>query len=352
VAPEVEGTCTVTATSVEDPTASATATVTVSTVSDDLITHYTFDVAPGLDSSGAGNDATAYGDPDLVSGVSGTALLLDGVDDYLRRGALLDGSLLSAYTHMAWFRVDAYPPNADGTIIFSDETSDGMLGMRLTQDGKPRPVHHTGVEYIDWTPGPSVALGGWHHYAVTWSGSELVYYLDGNEIGTAAVSGIKTAPAGLAIGALAYWLDQGINGGGLFTGAIDEFRMYSRALTTTEIEAAFGEVGDRDSYVLSSTPDGLGDMSADDDMDVYLNDVFLREDPSAFAGPRFGPLAFTATSGDIVRVVVTNNYQSTCAWTDVWLIAPDGEATMILEGEPYLASCSIGVMADSSYTLP
>ena len=51
-------------------------------------------------------------------------------------------------------------------------------------------------------------------------------------------------------------------------------------------------------------------------------------------------------------VVVANNYQSTCAWTDVWLIAPDGEATMILEGEPYLASCSIGVMADSSYTLP
>lgn len=317
-----------------------------------LVAYYTFDTVPGADSSGVGNDAVAYGDPELVPGVLGSAVRLDGVDDYLRRGALLGGNKFSEYTHMGWFRVDAHPSDVDGSVIFSDETTDGMLGLRLGEDGKPSPVHHTGTDYIDWFAGPSVAVGNWHHYAVTWDGTELVYFLDGLVVGNASVTGVKSAPEDVTIGALAYWLDSGLNDGGLFTGAVDELRVYTRALLPTEVQSAYADVLGHDSYLLSSTPDGLGDIGADDDIDVFLNSSVLREDPRPSAGPRFGPLAFIANPGDVLQVVVTNNYQNTCSWDDIWLIDPTGASTLVLEGEPYLGTCSIGVVAEAEFVIP
>ena len=54
-------------------------------VTDGLIAHYSFDDCQNLGKEESGNNQAAVivGDPQCVCGVSGNALLLDGIDDYL-----------------------------------------------------------------------------------------------------------------------------------------------------------------------------------------------------------------------------------------------------------------------------
>ena len=61
-------------------------------------------------------------------------------------------------------------------------------------------------------------------------------------------------------------------------------------------------------YVLSGNADGTGTIGANDDLDVYLNGTYLYHDTDPSSGPPFGPLEFSASPGDALRIVATNNY--------------------------------------------
>lgn len=75
--------------------------------------------------------------------------------------------------------------------------------------------------------------GTWHHIAIVREGTgsgELKFYLDGDAVGTATHSDSVPNASYLYIGATSY--DDEV-----FNGQIDDVRFYTRALTSTEVEA-------------------------------------------------------------------------------------------------------------------
>ena len=78
--------------------------------------------------------------------------------------------------------------------------------------------------------------GKWHHAAVTFNGSAVSLYVDGNEIGKLATNNAtidNTGTQPLRIGANSMNLDK------FFTGDIDEIRVWDRPLTLSEVEKAY-----------------------------------------------------------------------------------------------------------------
>ncbi|HTV61292.1 MAG TPA: LamG-like jellyroll fold domain-containing protein, partial [Verrucomicrobiae bacterium] len=83
---------------------------------------------------------------------------------------------------------------------------------------------------VSSTTGPAITDTNWHHIAVTYSGSTVDFYLDGNLADSVAhsVTFTFTTPAG--IGCYADAKNQG------FLGSLDEVSVYNRVLTSTEIQ--------------------------------------------------------------------------------------------------------------------
>lgn len=81
----------------------------------------------------------------------------------------------------------------------------------------------------------NIADNTWHHIALTYNGTALQLYLDGqNDGSTTNIPGTLDADAiNLAVGATS-------NGAAPFRGRIDDVRIYNRALSQSEITALYG----------------------------------------------------------------------------------------------------------------
>ena len=77
--------------------------------------------------------------------------------------------------------------------------------------------------------------GNWHHVAATYDGSLAKLYLDGNLIGTSLAGTVSTNSSNFAIGAYNNGSDA------LFNGSIDQVRIYSSALSASDVEALASE---------------------------------------------------------------------------------------------------------------
>ncbi len=198
------------------------------------------------DSSGNGNDGTAYGaDISVNGGVSGNAGYFDGNRDYIKdinSDAFNTGNEL---TLEAW----VYLPNAgnDQKIIGKASTATGsVLGgyiLGVTNSKIYPEVWDTSNTRYSFEAG-SIDSSTWTQLVVTYTaGGELKAYINGVEVGnTTAGSAIRSLPSSVVIGA-APW-DQRYYG---TRGKIDEVKVYNRALNATEIEneylAAYGSFG-------------------------------------------------------------------------------------------------------------
>jgi len=118
----------------------------------------------------------------------------------------------------------------------------GLLAQALyasTDNNRPSAhVYATGDHELR---GPvAIPVGAWTHLATTYNGSTLTLFVNGVSVATQAATGSIASNTGpLRIGGNAIW-------GEYFNGLIDEVRVYSRALSASEIQ------GDMDRSV---TPD-------------------------------------------------------------------------------------------------
>ena len=203
-----------------------------------LVAAYGFDETSGAhatDASGNGNEGSLIGAARTTSGQYGRALTFDGLNDQV---AVLDDAsldLTDAMTLEAWVRPS--PANAGWrTVVLKEQPGDLVYGLYAAATGF-RPSGHVFVGGNDERVQAPAALPGnaWSHLATTYDGSALRLYVNGALVGTIAATGdMGTSSGPLRVGGNSIWDEW-------FEGAIDEVRVYDRALTAAQIQDDMSE---------------------------------------------------------------------------------------------------------------
>ena len=194
------------------------------------------------DRSGNSNNGTLTNGPVPTQGKVGQAMSFDGIDDRMvvADAASLNFGASQDFTVAAWVKTTQAGASGKWPMMMSKE--DGVI----TRQGYNLALHNEAVDlrwYFEmWVSGvmynvfgsSDIADGNWHLLVGTRSGSTLTSYQDGvlaNTITGSSGSVSKAVP--LTFGDL--------NGASVsrYNGAIDEVRIYNRALSTAEIASLY-----------------------------------------------------------------------------------------------------------------
>lgn len=206
---------------------------------DSLVGWWKFD-GNANDSSGNNNNGTVTG-ATLTTGEnsqSNSAYSFNGSSNYITLANTSSLSLsASDISVSAWVNIPTVPVAA-WYDIFSSNTSDWSVG--LTSGSGSARLQMTDVNIID-APASSQALSlnTWYNTVVTYSTLTHVvdYYINGQSADSVTWTGVSPylpfVPGTKIIGA------RNSGSSGFFNGAIDDVRVYSRALTSTEVSALY-----------------------------------------------------------------------------------------------------------------
>jgi hypothetical protein len=204
-----------------------------------LVAWYKLDETSGVvasDSSGNGKNGSLINGPVWVSGKIGNGLNFDGGDDHVQ----LPNGLMSAvndFTICAWVKLDAnngwnrifdFGTGTSNYMFLSPSAGGGPLRYAITTTSN-------GSEQIVDAPS-KLPTGAWQHVTVTLSGTTCKLYVNGAQVGQNTAMTLK--PSGLGT-TTQTWIGKSQWGDPLYDGLIDDFRIYNRALSTTEITQIF-----------------------------------------------------------------------------------------------------------------
>ena len=196
-----------------------------------LVGYWSFDDGTATDNSGQGHDGVVHGSPAVIQGVRGYALSLDGVDDYIQ---IPDAPELEpqALTLSAWLRADATTGTAG---IIDKRSSDNHRGYVLLLRSWLAAELIIGDGNLQSSGRVDCPPGEWVHLAATYDGAVLQTYLNGRAAAhhahatTIRYGGSGDLWMGRDIPTPTYYL----------SGAIDEVRVFSRALDEAEIRQLY-----------------------------------------------------------------------------------------------------------------
>jgi len=181
-----------------------------------------------VDSSPNGNSGTLMGDPEWVEGVYETGLMFDGDGDYVDFGSDPVFDITEQITLALW--------------VNANDMGNGEHNMWLGKGDNAYAIKHqsgNNVEFfiydtdwhsINYATGLDELGGEWHHMAGTFDGTEMLLYIDGAAVQSAALTtSINIATHAVMLG------ENSQATGRYFDGMLDDARIYSRALTAAEI---------------------------------------------------------------------------------------------------------------------
>ncbi len=187
-----------------------------------------------VDSSGSGNDAAIRGAVARTQGIAGRAVSLNGTDSYVQLPAgmvsraeqLTVSSWVKANTLSDYMRVFDFGSGTNEYMFLTPKAGNRMLFAITVQGNGP------GQEQT--ISGPALPTGVWKHVAVTLQGSTGILYVDGQEVGRN--TNMTLTPQRLGQTKNNY-IGKSQYPDPYFNGLVDDFRVYSRALNATEIQA-------------------------------------------------------------------------------------------------------------------
>lgn len=185
----------------------------------DLLVVYPMDEGSGdlvRDGSGRGLDGVRSGATWSSAGRFAGALTFDGVNDVVNGPTMTLGG---SFTFMGW----VYKPSSAGYETVLTIGSDRSLYMQNGIVG-----FYTGAREV--TFGQVLPTNAWQHVAITYDGNSLRAYLNGTAIGTSTPVSLGSLSGVLQVGAWSGPSD-------FLRGTLDEVRVYSRALSATEVGA-------------------------------------------------------------------------------------------------------------------
>lgn len=207
-----------------------------------LVGHWTFDDGSGTtatDSSGNGNNGTLVNGATWTTGAIQGAVHLNGVNQYVQMNTNL-GSL-SSFTLTAFINLDASAANqSQGDNPFWALDSHNVIVMRPTGYYITIPDSFPGLQNST-----ASNIGLWVHVAIVRTASTISYYRDGVLVQTANLSNAPSTNFSSFV--LGSW------SGYQFSGAIDDLRLYNRALTDGSVNPSDNEIASLAS-VIDVTP--------------------------------------------------------------------------------------------------
>jgi hypothetical protein len=232
--------------------------ITVKIKTGKIVGEWRFDDETGEfaeDTSGNTNTGTLTNMDSVTAWVarkSGTALQFDGIDDYVDCGNDASLDITDAITIELWLNPNVAGeggPNA-GPVAKAETGVDASWQLRYNAPGDYMGFQFNGdPEGSTWVSvNQNLTPGEWYHIAGTFDGTTIRCYLNGLETDTNLLSAIKSGNATLFIGQDGW--------GNIFNGAIDEVKIYNRALTVEEVRADY-EAGLEEVNSLSGTVTSL-----------------------------------------------------------------------------------------------
>ena len=197
------------------------------TSTEGLVAAYSFNDGVANDETGLGHEGVVAGAVP-ITGPHGTALLFDGVNDFVSVAPSGDLDFTTGMTLEAW----VYPVTRSlwRSVIAKQGPAGLVYGLYAYG-----PMPPSGLARIDGhdratRAGPPLATNTWSHLALTYDGGMLKLWVDGMLRNTHPIEGpIEGSDRALFFGGNTF-------GGEFFHGAIDNVRLYRRALGMVEIQ--------------------------------------------------------------------------------------------------------------------
>ncbi|MDZ7310186.1 MAG: LamG domain-containing protein, partial [candidate division KSB1 bacterium] len=325
-----------------------------------LVAYYPF--------NGNANDESGNGNNGMVSGCTLTqdrfgnqnkAYMFNGSNNLINCGHGPSLQLTNSLTLSAWFK-PASSKLGEYIISKSDHNTPGYEYLicfdycqGVTGWGLKTAVG--GIDYDEvgsnWTPQDNQ----WHHVVVTFSyPGQLRLYLDGNLLNSKNSTGnIEPTTQDVIIGCIRPSGEPSMR---YFDGALDDIRIYNRALSDAEIQALYQE-GPLAAPVLLSPANGATGISATPTL--HWNAVtgatsykLQVSSDSTFSAPVVNQSGLTSTSYSGARLVNNTTYywrvkavnaSGESAWSSVWRFTTKAAPIYVNVTSPQLAGSEFWV---------
>jgi hypothetical protein len=230
------------------------------------------------DSSLSPKTITRFGDAQISTAQSkfgGASAYFDGTGDYLTAPNTATPAGTEAFTVEAWIRVPSFP--GSGVKMLWQWLATNGVNLEITNTGAVGLYQHSPANYAS---GGQLVVNTWHHVALTRSGNNFAFWLDG----TQAFTMTSTASYSAATFNLGY---DTTTPSRAYLGYFDEVRItkgvarYTANFTPTDVPfpdtsltLALGEYG-----ITTSHTGECNVVCLDDAAGTVYNDLILRTTP-------------------------------------------------------------------------
>lgn len=224
-----------------------------------LVGFWTFDDSTAIDSSIYGNDGTLNGNPMIISGMKGSAIYFDGIDDevFVWDSNSLDTD--SSMTISLWIMPDSVSPGGakamskwysspqQGDWLLSLSSRDSCNGSCVSYYfgfanyqvyGYPNGWFSIGPHNIDYY----LIIGEWNFIAVTFDTGFVNLYYNGGLIYSDTTIIKYTSLGEYGTDDIHIGRFHTGNPNYSFRGGLDEIRIYNRALSESEVNDIYNQV--------------------------------------------------------------------------------------------------------------
>lgn len=208
-----------------------------------LVAQWSFDDCTAIDDSGNEHNGAIQGAPQCVDGVQGKALSFNGQNDFVEVQDSNGDFSPPDLTVSVWINPNEAQLDNAGIIDKSHSLNGDIGGWVLQKRGMGSGLQF----YFEYCSSSACAnnqdqtfttpINKWSHLVITKQGNIVSNYMNGRLLSkkTYSLSDYPKTTKPLLIGAVKSWNRY-------FNGSIDEPRIYSRALTTAEIQALYYQI--------------------------------------------------------------------------------------------------------------
>lgn len=261
-------------------------------ITNGLVRHWKLNETSGstaTDSSGYGYNGTYTNWPTLnQSGKCKTSVSLDGYNDYVDLPTSVVNGLtdctISVWVNLdtvgTWSRIFDFGSSTSSYMFLTPKNSyTNRLRFAITTSGTG------GEQVIDTTT--TITTGTWYHVAVRFNGSVATIYVNGVQVGQN--SSMTLTPSSLGASWNNYFGRSQYSADPYLDGRLDDFRIYNRALSASEIGELYGL------QLHWKLDEGSGTTLADSS--AYERDgAFNTGAPSWVSGQRNGAIQFNGSN--------------------------------------------------------